>query len=111
MREAEFLNQLYALLDASVVGLDIPQKLQLIRDICDETLRASDQGTSLTCRIVPFITGRRPTDEVAHPGLGSSDNSSMILPAGLTDENRTYILYTLDGLDASTPEMLQEIAL
>jgi len=111
MREAEFLDQLYTLLDAPVVGLDIQQKLQLIGDICDETLRVIDQGTSLTCRIVPFITGRRPTDEVAHPGLGSSDNSSMILPADLADENRTYILYTLGGLDAATPEMLQEIAL
>jgi hypothetical protein len=111
MREAEFLNQLYTLLDAPVVGLDTQQKLQLIRDICDETQRASDQGKSLTCRIVPFITGRRPTDEAAHPGLGSSDNSSMILPAGLADENWTYILYTLGGLDAYTPEMVQEIAL
>ena len=111
MREAEFLNQLYTLLDAPVAGLDTQQKLQLIRDICDETQRASEQGKSLTCRMVPFITGRRPTDEAAHPGLGSSDNSSMILSAGLADENWTYILYTLGGLDAYTPEMLQEIAL
>ena len=111
MREAEFLNQLYMLLDAPVVGLDTQQKLQLIRDICDETQHASDPGRPLTCRIVPFITGRRPIDEAAHPGLGSSDNTSLILPAGLTDENWTYILYTLGGLDACTPEMLQEIAL
>ena len=60
MREAEFLNQLYALLEASVAGLDTQQKLQLIREICDENLRDGDQGKSLTCRIVPFITGRRP---------------------------------------------------
>ncbi len=110
MREAEFLNQLYMLLDAPVVGLDTQQKLQLIRDICDETQRASDQDRPLTCRIVPFITGRRPIDEAAHPGLGSSDNTSMILPAGLAGENWTYILYTLGGLDACTLEMLQEIA-
>lgn len=111
MREAEFLNQLYALLDAPVAGLDTQQKLQLIREICEETLRTGDQGRSLTCRIVPFITGRRPTDEAAHSGLGSSDNASMILPSIPTDENCTYILYTLGGLDACNQEMLQEIAI
>ena len=111
MREAEFLNQLYALLDAPVAGLDTQQKLQLIREICEETLRTGDQGRSLTCHIVPFITGRRPTDEAAHSGLGSSDNASMILPSIPTDENCTYILYTLGGLDARNQEMLQEIAI
>jgi len=111
MREAEFLNQLYALLEASVAGLDTQQKLQLIREICDENLRDGDQGKSLTCRIVPFITGRRPTDEAAHSGLGSSDNASMILPSAPADENWAYILYTLGGLDAYIPEMLQEIAI
>ncbi len=111
MREAEFLNQLYMLLDAPVVGLDTQHKLQLIRDICDETQRVNDQGRPLTCHIVPFITGRRPTDEAAYPGLGSSDNTSMILPNGQAGENCAYILYTLGGLDAGTPETLQEIAL
>jgi CRP-like cAMP-binding protein len=111
MREAEFLNQLYALLDTPVVGLDTQQKLQLIQEICEETLRANGQGKSIACHIVPFITGRRPTDEAAYPGLGSSDNSSMILPTGPTDENWTYILYTLAGLDGYTTEMLEEIAL
>ena len=111
MREAEFLNQLYALLEAPVAGLDAHQKLQLIREICDETLRNGDQGKSLTCRIVPFITGRRPTDEAAHSGLGSSDNASMILPSTPADENCTYILYTLGGLDTCDADMLQEIAI
>jgi len=111
MREAEFLNQLYALLDSPVAGLDTQQKLQLIQDICEETQRINGQSRSLTCRIVPFITGRRPTDEAAHPGLGSSDNSSMILPAVQADENAVYILYSLGGLDGYTAEMLEEIAI
>src|SRR5260221_13221044 len=106
MREAEFLNELYALRDSPVACLDTQQKLQLIQDICEETQLINGQSRSLTCRIVPFITGRRPTDEAAHPGLGSSDNSSMILPAVQADENAAYILYNLDGLDGYTAEML-----
>ena len=111
MREAEFLNQFYALLETPVAGLDPQQKLQMIQEICEESLRSGDGGRSLTCRIVPFITGRRPTDEAAHSGLGSSDNASMILPPAAADENWTYILYTLGGLETCDPEMLQEIAI
>ena len=110
MREAEFLNQLYELLDTPVIGLDASQKLQLIQDICEEVQRTDGQGKPLTCRIVPFITGRRPTDEAVHPGLGSSDSSSMILPAGQADENQTYILYNLDGLEACSPATFKEMA-
>ena len=50
----------------------------------------------VTCRVVPFIRGRRPTDEAAYPGLGSSDQAAMLLegtePGGT---NRAYVLYTL----------------
>jgi CRP-like cAMP-binding protein len=45
-------------------------------------------------RIVPFVRGRRPTDEAARPGLGSSDPAALILgprPA----ENRAYVLFSL----------------
>src|SRR5258706_7522784 len=111
MREAEFLNQLYALLDSPVAGLDTQQKLQLIQDICEETQHINGQSRSLTCRIVPFITGRRPTDEAAHPGLGSSDNSSMILPTGEGDENAAYIPYSPGGLDGYTAGTVEGIAL
>jgi CRP-like cAMP-binding protein len=45
------------------------------------------------CAFVPFIPGRRPEDEAAHPGLGSSEDVAVILPGG--DEDSAALLYTL----------------
>ena len=52
---------------------------------------ASDETT---LRVVPFVRGRRPTDEAAHPGLGSSDQVAMLLGDGQSGDNRAYVLYT-----------------
>jgi CRP-like cAMP-binding protein len=98
MREAEFLAQLHLLLDTTVVGLNQNQKLGLIRTLCDEAQRRSPEQRP-TCRVVPFVTGRRPIDEAAHPGLGSSDSTSLILDQGDPETNTTYILYHIAGLD------------
>jgi len=63
-------------------------------------------GRPPTLRIVPFRPGRRPTDEAAHPGLGSSD-CAAVRTAGAVDENRAHVLFevgtVLDGMavDAS----------
>jgi CRP-like cAMP-binding protein len=43
------------------------------------------------CRIVPFIPGRRPTDEDTRSGLGSSD--SVALVTGEDRDNRTVLLF------------------
>jgi hypothetical protein len=86
MREAEFLTQLHLLLDTTVVGLNQDQKLGLIRTLCDEAQRRSPEQRP-TCRFVPFVTGRRPIDEAAHPGLGSSDSTSLILDHGDPETN------------------------
>lgn len=110
MRESEFLNQLLALLQTPVAGMDAREKTQLIRSVCEEAQR-DGQLKPITCYIVPFTTGRRPTDETAHPGLGSSDNAGMILPASRQGENATYVLYKLGGLTECTPEMLQEVTI
>lgn len=49
-----------------------------------------------TLRIVPFNPGRRPIDEAAHPGLGSSDNAAI--RAGYDPEhNRATVLFDLTG--------------
>jgi CRP-like cAMP-binding protein len=47
------------------------------------------------CTFVPFIPGRRPEDEAAHPGLGSSEDVGVILPGG--DDDPAQLLYTLSG--------------
>jgi CRP-like cAMP-binding protein len=49
----------------------------------------------LECRILPFVPGRRPTDEALHPGLGSSEAVAVILPG--PEEDRAWLLYELSG--------------
>jgi CRP-like cAMP-binding protein len=48
-------------------------------------------------QIVPFLPGRRPTDEARHPALGSSDPAAFLTGDG--DENRCYVLITPPGVD------------
>lgn len=48
------------------------------------------------CRIVPFLPGRRPTDEDARPGFGSSDSAAMRTDADL--DNRAVLLLEIAGL-------------
>jgi CRP-like cAMP-binding protein len=48
--------------------------------------------------IVPFVRGRRPTDEARHPGLGSSDQAALVL-GDESRRNRAYVLFTADGAD------------
>src|ERR1022692_2671324 len=59
-------------------------------------------GEPARCRIVPFIPGRRPTDEIDHPGLGSSDSAMLVLDDS-SRPNTAMVLFDLDGLpsDAS----------
>lgn len=45
-------------------------------------------------RIVPFVRGRRPTDEAARPGLGSTDPAALVL-GRRPSENRAYVLFSL----------------
>jgi hypothetical protein len=47
------------------------------------------------CRIVPFVPGRRPQNEAAHPGLGSSEDIAVLLPDG--EEDLAYLLYDVTG--------------
>lgn len=103
MRESDFLAQLYLLLDTDVLGLNQHQKYELIQTLCaDARRRGPEQRPG--CRIVPFVTGRRPIDEAAHPGLGSSDSTSMILDQADAEANTCYILYRITGLDQYSPE-------
>jgi len=50
----------------------------------------------IECRFLPFVPGRRPTDEALHPGLGSSEAVGLLLPG--PDEDQVWLLYELsDG--------------
>jgi CRP-like cAMP-binding protein len=48
------------------------------------------------CRFVPFVPGRRPTDERDHPGLGSSDNVALVTGQDL--DNRAVVLFDVSNL-------------
>jgi hypothetical protein len=66
--------------------------------------------------IVPFITGRRPTDEIAHPGLGSSDSAAMLIEHDNSDgyqtsTNYTYILFKLKNVAHYAQEDINALAL
>ena len=55
---------------------------------------------SLRCRILPFVPGRRPSDEALHPGLGSSEDVAVLLPGERDDP--AWLLYELSGAEAES---------
>ena len=63
---------------------------QILDRISDELRR---EGGPAGIQIVPFVRGRRPTDEGRHPGLGSSDHAALVLGGDALD-NRAYVLFT-----------------
>lgn len=64
---------------------------QILDRIGDELRR---EGGPAGIQIVPFVRGRRPTDEARHAGLGSSDHAALVLGGDAVD-NRAYMLFTL----------------
>ncbi len=110
MRQTDFLDQFLHLLNADVMDMTLADKTSLIHAITHAAQHSP--GNHLpTCRIVPFVTGRRPIDEAAHPGLGSSDNTSMICTFPDPETNKTYILFELPGIDQYTSEECETLAL
>ena len=59
-----------------------------------------------TIRVVPFVPGRRPADEAAYPGLGSSEEVAVILDG---QEDPACVLYTLTGADR--PEVSVQVSI
>jgi CRP-like cAMP-binding protein len=84
--DVPFLERLQDLIEA---GVDA-RTLRAAADALEAT------GAPLTLRIVPFVPGRRPADEAAHPGLGSSEEVAVLLADA---EDPACILYTLSAAD------------
>src|SRR4051794_15743122 len=95
--EAVFLSRLQDLLVAEVAGLDTEHKASVLRRAADVMER---DGRPLQCRMVPFMPGRRPSDEAAHPGLGSSEAVAGIPPDGKDDP--PLVLSPLPGPSGKT---------
>ena len=68
-----------------------PRYTEILERVDGELLR---EGAATGIQIVPFVRGRRPTDDARHPGLGSSDHAALVL-GGEDVTNRAYVLYTL----------------
>ena len=87
-------------------------RLQNVLAVVDGgTLRAAADalealGEPLELRIVPFVPGRRPADEAAHPGLGSSEEVAVLLE---DEEDPACVLYTLNA--AERPEVSVQVSL
>lgn len=90
--ESQFASELSQLLCAS--GLEPERQAALLRATADALADASEKAR---CAFVPFVPGRRSTDEDDHPGLGSSDNAALI--TGEDDgPNIACLLFELNGL-------------
>jgi CRP-like cAMP-binding protein len=75
----------------------VPDQVVTLRAVADAL---EETGAPIRCKIIPFFPGRRPTDEIAHPGLGSSDGVMVRLGS---DErgNVASILYDVGQFPAS----------
>ena len=51
---------------------------------------------AVECRIVPFVPGRRPTDDDTRRGLGSSDRVALV--TGEERDNRSVVLFEVSAL-------------
>lgn len=97
--QVQLANELTAVTNRSGLG---PEDLATtLRALASAIERA---GQPVRCSIVPFVPGRRPTDEIDHPGLGSSDATMVRLdePGRL---NVAMVLADLQGIpDGATVE-------
>jgi CRP-like cAMP-binding protein len=110
LRETEFLGQLRRLLGSRVRGISDEEKRAIVQRLAVEL---GDEATATrppACHLVPFVAGRRPRDEAAHPGLGSSANAGMILPDS-NDGNVIHVLYRVDHGTELPSHALSGIAL
>jgi CRP-like cAMP-binding protein len=92
LSESAFLSRFQDLLAVEVAGIDAAEKARMLQTAAGSLER---NGRPVECRIVPFVPGRRPAAEAAHPGLGSSEAVGLILPGG--NEDPAWLLYTLEG--------------
>jgi CRP-like cAMP-binding protein len=79
VRRRQFEQQLRDLLSAPVEGLGGAEKAAVVNRHV-EALLADGVSPRFAVRIEPFVPGRRPDDEAAYPGLGSSEQVGLFNP-------------------------------
>jgi CRP-like cAMP-binding protein len=80
MRRRQFEQQLRDLMMAAVDGWTDAEKAAAVMQHVGAFL-AEDAPHRFAVRFEPFVPGRRPDDEAAYPGLGSSEQVGLLNPA------------------------------
>jgi hypothetical protein len=94
LAEARLAAGLAEVLTGSADAVSPARQAAVLRAAAD-ALEAA--GRPAACRIVPFVPGRRPTDEETHPGLGSSDEAAFVTGPH-TNDNRAIVLFEVEGV-------------
>jgi len=107
MEKNEFIQNFLTLMEKAVGGLSKQKKAQLAEKILCES--ASLIERPLRIKLIPFIPGRRPENEILYPGLGSSSNIGFIFPETIAERNFIYILYEICGVNSYSSKELQKL--
>jgi len=83
--------------DDTDLGSRVGLEQRGVKNPAPTAIAATKTGSAPLCRIVPFIPGRRPTDEDTRPGLGSSDPVELVT-GGPVEANRAILLLELGHL-------------
>ena len=96
MQRRAFEHQLGDLLRAQVVGLSTEEKMALVHRTADAFLADQDVAR-FTAGFEPFVPGRRPDDEKAYPGLGSSEEVALFHASRTPDDTLTFLVRCYEG--------------
>jgi CRP-like cAMP-binding protein len=104
VREVDFIARLQELVDSPIRGLDADSKARILHAASERVRRGEAR---IECRIVPFVPGRRPTDEALHPGLGSSERAALVRsPEASGDpDNTAYVMFDVSGCTGEALEL------
>jgi CRP-like cAMP-binding protein len=91
MRGRDFERRLAELLRAPVAGWSSADKAAAVARHLDG-LRANGTAMRFEARFEPFVPGRRPDDEAAYPGLGSSEHVGLYNPARAPSDHLKLLL-------------------
>jgi CRP-like cAMP-binding protein len=91
MDRRTFEQELSNLLQAEVQGLSPGEKVALVHRHLDQ-LALTPAHERLAIAFEPFVPGRRPIDEAAFPGLGSSEVVALFHRGRKDDDHITFLL-------------------
>lgn len=95
-QKINFYDSLFHLINDPNEELSYEKKLDLIEKVISEKKQLKEFSNPITCDFIPFIRGRWSLNP--SPSLRSSDNISLLFATNIED-NHTYLLYTIKGLE------------